>query len=468
MRAPRLSSLVLLALAATPASAQFFRNGVATVASSPDGAWNFRHTLAPQAPGANAAYYPTAVSEFAAAVPVLSSTAYLLPDAPTSNSTRGDAWLGLDVADNEQRFYVFETYATADEDVTIFVALSGDDGHSLFVDDQFVAGGGFGELVPASITLHQHAKTKITLAGYNAGGGFTFSVGFPNPPSPPPQVPLYIGGLQAPFSHVRLNAKGAFPGIDGPIQNLGNLTAQYNESVLLNNGKAAASSFVTGPSAYLLDSVTITALSEGDNMQEVRLRADDNNKPGALVGSLGFQSGIGDPAGRLTYASTGILLAPNTRYWLSTGERGFGDFVWRATYSANVDAPTAWTIGDRIAFSEDAGDSWSVGSAFGQPVERMMFRISAEDLGAYPAADFNRDHKVDATDFLLWRQDPGQAVGAYYYHGDANRDGAVDGFDFLVWQRQFGTVPVVPAPEPSAAALLLFALGVLAPRRRIG
>ena len=80
-------------------------------------------------------------------------------------------------------------------------------------------------------------------------------------------------------------------------------------------------------------------------------------------------------------------------------------------------------------------------------------------------ADFDRDGDVDGADLAVWNS----TYGLNNY-ADANSDGQSDGADFLVWQRQYGFgLPVAMAaaiPEPTAGALLVIAVGMLAQRSR--
>jgi hypothetical protein len=89
------------------------------------------------------------------------------------------------------------------------------------------------------------------------------------------------------------------------------------------------------------------------------------------------------------------------------------------------------------------------------------------------AADFDEDGDVDGDDLANWKSGYGAANLATHVQGDANGDRNVDGADFLLWQRQFGSASAVAAaqpaagavPEPSGAALVLIAAGLIARRR---
>ncbi len=71
--------------------------------------------------------------------------------------------------------------------------------------------------------------------------------------------------------------------------------------------------------------------------------------------------------------------------------------------------------------------------------------------------DFNDDGLVDESDMVVWASGDVSA--------DANLDGVVDGQDFLLWQQQATVTsvvapPIVAVPEPAAAVLAIFLLGL--------
>ncbi|HVT29092.1 MAG TPA: dockerin type I domain-containing protein, partial [Lacipirellulaceae bacterium] len=53
------------------------------------------------------------------------------------------------------------------------------------------------------------------------------------------------------------------------------------------------------------------------------------------------------------------------------------------------------------------------------------------------AGDFNRDGKVDAADYVLWRKLKGQTV-PIFSGADANGDAKVDGRDAAIWRSHQG------------------------------
>jgi hypothetical protein len=97
------------------------------------------------------------------------------------------------------------------------------------------------------------------------------------------------------------------------------------------------------------------------------------------------------------------------------------------------------------------------------------------DLGAMeyvpPDADFNRDARVDARDYIIWQQGLGLDAQTGYANGDANGDSKVDAADLAIWRAQYGRSAdpsATPAPEPAGVVLVLgLAAGIgLTPRRQ--
>ncbi len=89
--------------------------------------------------------------------------------------------------------------------------------------------------------------------------------------------------------------------------------------------------------------------------------------------------------------------------------------------------------------------------------------------------DFNRDGRVDAADYTLWRDSLGASGIVPYTLGDGNGNGVVDAADYQVWRSEFGkslanaaAISVGAVPEPSSLIVLAAVLSLLAGRTRRG
>jgi hypothetical protein len=152
-----------------------------------------------------------------------------------------------------------------------------------------------------------------------------------------------------------------------------NLSEPYTVGFTANGVHFAhASSFVTDAASYVLQSVTVAVRTNSMGSSELRLRADSGGSPGVLIQSLGTQSITGDTL--LTYNSGGTPLSANTRYWVTLGETGSGDFTWKGTTSTAQTG--AWTIGDDC-FQMAAGSGTWTPTNFGPPNESALFSIDA-------------------------------------------------------------------------------------------
>ena len=109
---------------------------------------------------ASTTYYPTTVEDFSDVVDHGYVSYYTEPgDTTVGRFTPPDSSSG--------QYHVFETYAISDVEQTVSYWLRGNDGVSLFVDDAFVSGGGFGVENTGDITFQAGVARKIVLAGHN-------------------------------------------------------------------------------------------------------------------------------------------------------------------------------------------------------------------------------------------------------------------------------------------------------------
>ncbi len=129
-------------------------------------------------------------------------------------------------------------------------------------------------------------------------------------------------------------------------------------------------------------------------------------------------------------------------------------------------------IAKLVASDDEAGDALGYSVAISGAVGLAGAPLSnspATDSGsayffqastAIPG-DFNRNGRMDAADYVVWREQLNQAGASLA--GDGNGDGFVNQADYLTWRANFGlsnpTRPAsgaaLPVPEPSSATLLL-------------
>jgi hypothetical protein len=106
--------------------------------------------------------------------------------------------------------------------------------------------------------------------------------------------------------------------------------------------------------------------------------------------------------------------------------------------------------------TDGSWDSWTFSPTFN-------FASFAENPAAAPppfsAGDFNRDGRVDAGDYGIWRSDFRSTARLA---ADANGNGTVDAADYVIWRKASHSsataAAVSPMPEPKAASLALCSL----------
>lgn len=142
--------------------------------------------------GQSITYFPTSTSDFASAV----FQGYVKYD-PLMVPPVG--WQGSGAQDS---FQIFSTYVLSTITQTIPIQIDGDDGHSLFVNGAFAAGGGFAVIDNYSLSLTANVPVNLILAGYNGPGGWNVGIW--------QTQPVY----QAPFDNsipgIEINASGVF------------------------------------------------------------------------------------------------------------------------------------------------------------------------------------------------------------------------------------------------------------------
>jgi peptidyl-prolyl cis-trans isomerase A (cyclophilin A) len=87
-----------------------------------------------------------------------------------------------------------------------------------------------------------------------------------------------------------------------------------------------------------------------------------------------------------------------------------------------------------------------------------------------PKGDYNGNGRVDAADYVAWRNTQSTGVIGGGLPGDGNENGIVDDTDYNIWRTHFGAIAVsgmgaANVPEPSALALVLLLLSSCPARR---
>lgn len=145
-----------------------------------------------------------------------------------------------------------------------------------------------------------------------------------------------------------------------------------------------------------------------------------------------------------------------------------GDAIRLENLGSQTGNPTAWLrargpFGDPDAYRASevfapGGVLDSAGGDHGSP------GIIWQDITSPLPGDYNRDGRVDAADYTLWRD--GEPLPT-----ETTTAGVTDAADLAVWQDWYGTTEVAPAtavPEPSVLALGLIGFGsALRQRRRL-
>jgi len=118
----------------------------------------------------------------------------------------------------------------------------------------------------------------------------------------------------------------------------------------------------------------------------------------------------------------------------------------------------------RIVMSTNVDGLFTGGASTPIDFQVDNFRLITEISGA--KGDYNNDGRVDAADYVVWRQHLGQSY-QLFNEDTSTTPGSVSVEDYAVWRANFGTVAAgsgsglagqTAVPEPSALALLLTAL----------
>lgn len=155
--------------------------------------------------GIDTSFYPTSTSEFQNA----SFQGYVTYDPAISKPGDGSVPHYFYGPSGDDTYQIFTTYIESQSNLTLTIRFDGDDGHSLFVNDVFETGGGFGVALDETLSLQAGVPVKITLAGHNGPGPWAFGIG----------LPLSTANISGPLdavSGLQMNANGDFSTVPEP------------------------------------------------------------------------------------------------------------------------------------------------------------------------------------------------------------------------------------------------------------
>jgi hypothetical protein len=115
-------------------------------------------------------------------------------------------------------------------------------------------------------------------------------------------------------------------------------------------------------------------------------------------------------------------------------------------------------IGVRITNEADA-----TGEVVGYGYETQInTAILAGGVSPEVSGDYSGNGVVDATDYVIWRQNLGLMSGATVSQGDGNGDGMVTNDDYNIWRGHYGAPPgagagLTAVPEPATLLTGIFA-----------
>jgi hypothetical protein len=92
-----------------------------------------------------------------------------------------------------------------------------------------------------------------------------------------------------------------------------------------------------------------------------------------------------------------------------------------------------------------------------------------------PTGDYNRNGRIDAADYVVWRNTVNQSASPAGSGSDGNANGTIDDGDYTFWRARFGNTvgglgsgnaSATAIPEPGTIPLALGGLAVLGFRTR--
>lgn len=156
------TGLLLIGIVSTSHGSTIDSETILTNPASTENLWSYSYMESNTAI-ANAAYYTTDPNEFSSAV----FEGYLTGNGVRPNVDHFEDWNA-----NSQSTRVFTTYIMSLIDQTVSLAAGGDDGHSIFMDDVFIAGAGYAVSAIGNFEMVANQAYKLTSVGNNYGGHF--------------------------------------------------------------------------------------------------------------------------------------------------------------------------------------------------------------------------------------------------------------------------------------------------------
>lgn len=157
-----LAIILFLLAKVTVAQATIDTEAIQISPASTQDLWAYSY-FAPDGDITSSGYYATDESEYSEVV----HQGYL-----TGVGTRPNVDHFSELAGASQATRVFTTYIMSSIDQTVRFSAGGDDGHSVFLDDSFLAGGGFGVNVSVNADLIGGQIYKLTGVSSNRSGHF--------------------------------------------------------------------------------------------------------------------------------------------------------------------------------------------------------------------------------------------------------------------------------------------------------
>lgn len=154
-----------------------------------------------------------------------------------------------------------------------------------------------------------------------------------------------------------------------------NLDRETAFTELISGTTWITAGFQSGPTTSTLTEVTLLLRAIGTGLPSLYLYTDIGSAPGVRVGTLVSPNLISTQLSETMFGGAGLMLTPNTNYWLVTSAAR-GVFEW-----AYTDDNTGVGVGFRHTwgYSDDSGRSWSTADT-----SPMQMRITATPLTAVP------------------------------------------------------------------------------------